>query len=107
MSADDRTVTVVREWVEKYLKGLLVLHGADFPKTHDVGVLLRLLPKPLDAAISPADHRRLTEYATAARYPGETPPIPLKEARQAVRLARSIRSEVRRRLPRTVLRKRR
>jgi len=95
-----------QQCVEKYLKALLVLHEIDCPKTHDMGVLFRLLPKPLDIAMSPMDQRRLTDYATTARYPGESDPISLSEARQAVRLARNVRSEVRRLLPRATMRRR-
>jgi HEPN domain-containing protein len=33
-----------QQCVEKCLKGLLVWHSIDFPKTHDLGALLSLLP---------------------------------------------------------------
>ena len=33
-----------QQCAEKYLKGLLTLHGADFPKTHDLLDLFNLLP---------------------------------------------------------------
>lgn len=46
-----------------------------------------------------ADLDTLTPYATATRYPGGLEPT-LGQARAAVRMARRVRKEVRRRLPR-------
>jgi hypothetical protein len=42
---------------------------------------------------------RLTEYAVTTRYPGDYDPILREEAQDAVRLARRLRNQVRRRLP--------
>ena len=45
--------------VEKYLKGGLVAHGIDFPRTHDIETLAALLPVVLDTGISLVEQRRL------------------------------------------------
>ncbi|OGA43319.1 MAG: hypothetical protein A3G24_09280 [Betaproteobacteria bacterium RIFCSPLOWO2_12_FULL_62_13] len=94
-----------QQCVEKYLKALLTLRGIDFPKTHDIGAVIALVPGRSDFALSIEQQRRLTNYATAARYPGWGE-IPLGEARQALALARRVRAAVRRLLPRQALRSR-
>jgi HEPN domain-containing protein len=109
MGADCPTDTVcfhAQQCVEKYLKALLVLKGAGVPRTHDLRVLMKLLPAALRPDLDVSQQDRLTEYATVARYPGDYEPLPLSEARAAVRLARRIRQSARRLLPRAALRRR-
>jgi HEPN domain-containing protein len=92
-----------QQCVEKYLKAVLVFHGREFPKVHDVAEILALLPVSARPAMAPAEARKLTVYATVTRYPGDYDPISLAEAREAVKLARRVRSAVRKRLPKEVL----
>ena len=93
-----------QQCVEKYLKAMLVFHAIDFPKVHDIEKLVRLLPAevPMDWPIS--EQRRLTQYAAVTRYPGDYDPIPLAEARQAVRIAKRVRREIRKLLPKAATR---
>ncbi len=63
----------------------------EFPRTHDIEVLISLLPKRLGPFLKIEEQRRLTEYATVMRYPGPYEPILLSEAKEAVKLARSVR----------------
>ena len=93
-----------QQCVEKYIKALLVLRSTDFPKTHDIGKLTGLLPAILQPRLTPEEQRRLTGYAAAARYPGSSE-IASAEARRAVALARRVRREIRRTLPRETLRR--
>lgn len=95
-----------QQCVEKYLKAFLVSEQRDFPKTHDLERLAGLLPAASRGLFAPEALERLTDYATGARYPGWGD-ISLGEARKAVALARRLRQEVRAKLPRTVLRRRR
>ncbi|MGH9891084.1 MAG: HEPN domain-containing protein [bacterium] len=83
-----------QQTVEKYLKALLVHEGIDFPKTHDLENLTNLLSPRIRPGLTAEEQARLTDYATGARYPGWSD-IPLTEAREAVRLARRVRQEVR------------
>jgi len=92
-----------QQCVEKYLKAFLVFAEIDFPKTHDLEELISLMPEQYRPELSIQDQRRLTAYATVARYPGGYPPIKLSEARQAVRLARRIRKKIRGHLPKESL----
>ena len=94
-----------QQCVEKYLKAYLSLAAIDFPKTHDIRLLLALLPKDARPAITLKDQRNLTAYATGARCPGWGE-ISLTEARRAVAVARRARKEIRRLLPTKALRSR-
>ena len=96
-----------QQTVEKYIKALLAWGGIDFPKIHDVGELVLLLPKGRRPELSPEEARRLTSYATTLRYPGEDEPVSLAEAKGALKLARRIRKHVRAHLPREAVRRRR
>ncbi len=59
--------------VEKSLKAVLIAHGLEFPRTHNVGTLQDLLPPALavPAAVSDEQLRALTVYAVLSRYPGD------------------------------------
>ena len=82
-----------QQCVEKYLKAFLVLAEIPFPKT-DIETLILLMPKGVRSLLSPSQQRRLTEYATAMRYPGPYEAIPLSEAKEAVKLARRVRQKI-------------
>lgn len=88
-----------QQCVEKYLKALLVSLRIDFHKTHDLSELIALLPSRIKLSLSVSEQRQLTHYATAARYPGDDEPISLTEARGAVTLARRVRKEIKKYLP--------
>ena len=93
-----------QQCVEKYIKALLVMRATAFPKTHNIRVLRALLPPKLRPKLERKVQDRLTRYATVLRYPGAGTEPPLTEARKAVALARQVRREVRRHLPRAALR---
>ncbi|MBN2316315.1 MAG: HEPN domain-containing protein [Sedimentisphaerales bacterium] len=84
-----------QQCVEKYLKALLITQGKEFPRTHDLGELMALLPPRLQPSLDNEDLDKLTDYATVTRYPGAYEPISLTEARQAVKMARRVRREAR------------
>lgn len=88
---------------EKYLKSFLVLRGIDFPKTHDIRKIVALLPWGTPVPLTLEEQRKLTGYATVARYPGGYEPITLSEARGAVKIARRIRAAIRKLLPKETL----
>jgi len=81
--------------VEKYVKALLVLRSMPFPKTHDLSVLTRTLPESWQPDLTPEQVRRLSDYATVTRYPGDYQPVTLAEARAAIAIARKVRKHVR------------
>jgi HEPN domain-containing protein len=93
-----------QQCAEKYLKALLTHQGIDFPKTHDIGQLILLLPHSAAISLPAEEQRRLTSYATVTRYPGDFEPVTIHEARRAVAVARRIRKQVRKLLPAPALR---
>lgn len=96
-----------QQCVEKYIKALLIFRATPFPKTHEIAVLRALLPPKLRPKLDAKVQESLTHYATVLRYPNAGPDVPLSEARKAVAIARRVRREVRRHLPRTALRQER
>ena len=76
--------------VEKSLKAVLVDQGAAFPKTHNIGVLLDLLPSRLarDAILDEA--ALLTDYAVGSRYPGDAEDVTAEELSAAVGIAERV-----------------
>lgn len=68
----DLVCFLAQQSVEKYLKGFLQGHSVPFEKTHDLVVLLDLaIPfEPLWESWRSA-FRRLKDFATEFRYPGE------------------------------------
>ncbi len=91
--------------VEKYLKALLTARGIPFPKTHDIRKLAEMLPAGARVHLSQDEEDELTDYATAARYPGWGE-IPLSDSRRAVAVARRVRRDVRKLLPKAALSRR-
>jgi HEPN domain-containing protein len=82
---------------EKYLKALLVRHQIPFPKTHDIGVLLKLSTSGDDTLpVELAGAATLTAYGVEARYPGVE--VSREQARAAVQEATRVRDAVQERL---------
>ncbi|MBN1553536.1 MAG: HEPN domain-containing protein [Phycisphaerae bacterium] len=80
---------------EKYLKALLVLYSIEFPKTHDLEILLNLIAtKNSGLADGLRDVIVLTPYGVEIRYPGDRPDASVKEAEHAVHLARMVRDAI-------------
>ncbi|MBP8130926.1 MAG: HEPN domain-containing protein [Candidatus Hydrogenedentes bacterium] len=89
-----------QQCVGKYLKALLVWRCVRFPKTHCIGALHSLVRWDGRPEISPEEQERLTDFATSTRYPDVYESISLNEAHEAVKLARRVRRDIRRLLPR-------
>jgi HEPN domain-containing protein len=88
---------------EKYLKALLAVHDIAFPRTHNIRKLAELLPTGVQLNFPPDEPDELTDYATGARYPGWGE-ISLRDARHALAIARRLRRDVRKLLPKEALR---
>ncbi len=79
---------------EKYLKARLVEAKIDFPKTHDLALLLELLrPVEPDWQRLSSELNSLSDCAVEIRYPGYS--ADCQEARQAVAIAGEVRQIVR------------
>jgi HEPN domain-containing protein len=106
LGTDAPTDTVsfhAQQCVEKYLKAILVYRGIPFPKTHSIPVVMALVPRSYRPVLDETMQDRLTRYAGPNRYPESGPEISLTEARKAVSAARRVRREVRRKLPKVAL----
>ncbi len=88
-----------QQCVEKYLKAVLLLHGVDFPKVHDLEALLALVPGSAKLTLTADDVLPLNRYSVEGRYPGNWEPISQKEAEEAVALMRRLRDAIRIALP--------
>lgn len=88
-----------QQCVEKYIKALLCFYEIDFYRTHNITTLLALLPVHLQPELSVEEQARLNDYAVAVRYPDDYELVSLAEAERAVQVARRVRTQVRRRLP--------
>ena len=78
---------LAQQAAEKALKAALVSVQMEFPRTHDLEWLCRLLPdtfsvQPDDIALS-----QLSEWAVEARYPGDWPEATRDDAKSAVKCA--------------------
>ncbi len=82
--------------VEKWLKALLVVHTRAFPpKTHDLSILLGMMPRSIGAAGGVADACRvLMALYPKSRYPEAGMPS-LAEAHDALAAATAVRAMVR------------
>jgi len=76
-----------QQCAEKYLKGFLVAQGIDFPRTHNISVLLELADPKTGWLGSLAEAEQLTPYAVMTRYPGEEEPVTQTEASEAIQIA--------------------
>ena len=88
-----------QQCAEKYLKGFLAFRSIDFPKTHDLVVLLNLAGGPTALGVDLLDIEPLNRYPVEARYPGDWESFTREEAEEAVQLARKVREAVRKHLP--------
>lgn len=84
-----------QQCAEKYLKGFLVLHGVDFPYTHNIARLVELCGEHGARAEDYKDAEELTPFAITVRYPGDDEPVSESEARRALHIARALREMVR------------
>jgi HEPN domain-containing protein len=87
-----------QQCVEKCLKALLTARGIDFPKIHDIGELVELLPSDDRPPIGVLLQEKLTDYATVSRYPGDDAPLGRVEAAEAADAAATVNRAARARL---------
>ena len=92
-----------QQCAEKYLKALLVFLGVHFPKTHDLRLLLDLVPERILADLPRTRVIPLNRYVIEGRYPGDWEPITAEEAQRALAMAREVRVAVRAKMPDEIL----
>ncbi|MBI4824885.1 MAG: HEPN domain-containing protein [Nitrospirae bacterium] len=85
-----------QQCAEKYLKGFLLFHEIDFPKTHSIEDLVLQCKKVAPSLESEiGDIEILSIYAVETRYPGELYyDIPEERAQEAIALAKNVKAVV-------------
>jgi HEPN domain-containing protein len=75
---------------EKSIKALLLNLAIDFPFTHNIGLLVNLLPSDIQSVPVFDEAATLTPYAVVTRYPGELEPVTDDKYAEAVRIASDV-----------------
>lgn len=57
------------------MKALLVHFGIPFPNTHNIRILIDLLPQDIAQPIALERSAGITDYAVMSRYPGNFEPV--------------------------------
>jgi HEPN domain-containing protein len=80
---------------EKYFKAFLTWQQIEFPKTHDLSLLLGLISTAAPSlAESLEEVAELTSYGVEIRYPGDIPEVTKEDAIEAVQLAEKVRESI-------------
>lgn len=96
----DIVVFHAQQAAEKLLKALLVSHGHQPPKVHDLMRLLTLcVPYGAELAQFADDCAFLSPLAVRSRYPGNEPETAREDAEKGAAIARRIRDAVLEHLP--------
>jgi HEPN domain-containing protein len=82
-----------QQCAEKYIKAYLVFKKVDFPYSHNISVLMELLPSSEEWVKGIQRAEELSIYAITARYPGKDK-VTKKEAIRAVTLAEAVRKTI-------------
>jgi HEPN domain-containing protein len=96
-AADKRRIREIvgfhcQQAAEKYLKALLTRGQIEFPKTHDIKMLLQLAGDP--AADSLKGAQWLSPFGVAIRYPGDTAEMLPGDESKAIEIATQVRQVV-------------
>jgi HEPN domain-containing protein len=75
---------------EKAIKAVLIANSTPFPKTHNLRILLDLLPDNLDIPDEVQEATILTDYSVMTRYPGAIEPVEEDEYWDAIHLAAAV-----------------
>ena len=97
-SAPRHVCWLAQQAAEKALKAVLVFLQIDFPKTHDLDALHKLVPDGWKLKTEIPDLSELSEWSVEARYPGLWPDATQEEAHSALQQSRTVWETVRREL---------
>lgn len=77
--------------VEKSLKAILVKLNQSFPKTHSIGILLKLIEEAgIEIPENINQAKLLTAYAVDTLYPGDYEPVNKEEYKEALKIAEDV-----------------
>lgn len=80
----------IQQAAEKSIKAVLTHLAIPFPRTHNLKVLLELLPPTLVPPDLVAQAAALTDYAVVSRYPGAYEAVTEDEYQEALRLGEAV-----------------
>ncbi len=75
---------------EKSLKALLIFKNIEIPRTHNLRILLDLIPADMNVPEDVEDAAILSDYAVTSRYPGDYPAVTQTEYEEAIQLAKTV-----------------
>lgn len=75
---------------EKSLKAVLIHHGIEPPRPHNLENLIDLLPATIERTHVLTQSARLTIFATSSRYPGSQENVDEAEYLETIRLAQQV-----------------
>lgn len=75
---------------EKSIKALLIHLSVEFPFTHNIQLLIGLLPSDIQNMPIMADAISLTPYAVLTRYPGEIDVVTDDKYLEAIKTSKSV-----------------
>ena len=75
---------------EKALKAVLIKNNVEFPRTHNLRILLDKIPSGINLPADVEEASALTDYAVSARYPGDLEDVTEEDYAEALRMARAV-----------------
>lgn len=88
------TCYLAQQAAEKALKAVLVFLSRDVPRTHDLNLVLNLIPGDWLGERAGLKVTLLSTWATFPRYPGDWPEASISDAQDAVTAARAVVEQV-------------
>lgn len=76
---------------EKFIKAVLTRLGILFPRSHDIGELIELLPEWARPPIDASESEVLSGYAVDSRYPGLEANLTRRDCSLAINISEKIR----------------
>lgn len=80
-----------QQFVEKALKGFLILHNRRFPRTHNL-TFLKALCSEIESGFGQLAVDALSMYAVELRYPGDLPIPTVQEAEECFGAAQQVKA---------------
>jgi HEPN domain-containing protein len=80
----------LQQAAERSLKAVLLKRSIEVPRTHNLRLLLELLPSTTEVPEQVEQASRLSKYAVETRYPESELPVTDEEYHEALRLAQAV-----------------
>ncbi len=81
---------LAQQAAEKAVKAVLLMRRIEFPRTHNMGALIDLVPDSIDVPLNVQRSALLTRYAVDTRYPGTQERPTWEDYERALRAAEAV-----------------